>query len=129
GDGEAVVDPLAGVGYLARLVQPHQPGGEHLRVDPVVTAIALGQQGGDGVGDVPDAGLQGDAVVDEAGGEPGDRPLHVGGRGVGEVDRVAVAGDQDVDLVEVQAMRVVGLDPEGARELGVGLDDQQPVGI
>ena len=60
----------------------------------------------------------------------GDRALGVGRRRVGEHERLAVALDEHVDLVEVHAVRELGREARRcAASRGVGLDDEQPVGI
>ena len=59
----------------------------------------------------------------------GDRTVDLVGNGVGEVDRRGVGLDDDVDLIEVQAMWMLWHEPEGAREVRRVLDDQQPVRI
>ena len=95
------------VGDLARLVQAHQPGREHLRVHAVAAAVALGEQRGDRPGHGADAGLQRGAFGDERARALGDRAVGVAGRGVVERQRLGVALDQQVDLVDVQRVRVL----------------------
>jgi hypothetical protein len=59
----------------------------------------------------------------------GDRAVGLAGLGLGELQRLAVGLDQDVDLVDVEGVTVVREDPERPGELHRGLDDQQPLGI
>ena len=127
-DRDAVVLALA-VGDLPGLVQLHQAGGEHLRVDAVVAAVTLGEQSGDRGRDAADAGLEGGAVGDEPSGVLGDRPLRVPGRRVRQGERSLVALDQDVDLVDVERVRVVRLIARRPREELGDFDDQQAIGI
>ena len=58
GHRHAVEHALGVVGHLPGLMQPHQSGGEHLRVDAEAAERALGQLGGHDVGNGTDAGLQ-----------------------------------------------------------------------
>ena len=59
----------------------------------------------------------------------GDRAVDLAGLGVGERQGRAVALDEDVDLVDVQRVPVLGLEPEGPRELLRDLDDEQALGV
>ena len=104
------------VGDLAGLVELHQPGGEHLGVDAVVAAVALGEQPGDRRRDRADPGLQRVAVGDEGAGVLGDRALGVAGRRVGDRERRRVGLDEDVDLVDVERVAVARAAGRGARE-------------
>ena len=98
--------PLCRLRDLAGAVQVHQPGREHLGVDAVVAAVAVGEQADDGRRDAADAGLERGAVGDERADVLGDRAVGVGRLGVGEEERVAVGLDEHVDLVDVDAVRV-----------------------
>ena len=109
-------------------MQPHAAIGEHLAVQPVVAAVALGQQRGDLVGDRADARLQRRTGRDVVDGVPGDFLVDVGGLCVtsrqcqGRVCRA----HQHVDLVDVQRVAMLFAEPERPR-VGVGdLDDEQP---
>ena len=112
-------------------MQLHAAVGEHLAVQPVVTAVTLGQQRGDLVGDRADARLQRRTGRDVVDGVPGDLLVDVGGRCLasrqskGRVRRT----HQHVDLVDMQRVAVLFAQPERAR-VGVGhLDDEKPIRV
>ncbi len=127
-DGHAVEEPLL-VAHLARLVELHQAVGEHLRVDAVVAAVTLGEQAGDRRGDRADPRLKRRSVVEVGAGVLGDRALGLGWLGGGQRERLLVALDEQVDLVEMQSVAVVGQEPAGARVGLRDLDDQEAVGV
>ena len=129
GGGETVEGGTLPVCHLARLVEPHETGGEHLGVDAEVADAAGRDHLGDLAGDAADARLKGAAVVDEPHRVTGDRGLHLCRFGIGEVERLAVGPHEDVDLVERQAVRVVGFHPERAREVLAHLHDEEPVRV
>ena len=89
----------------------------------------VGEQAGDDRRDRADAGLERRPVGDVTPGLLGDGQVDVGAGGLGEVDGLRIGFHEDVDLVDVQPVRVVGLHPEGAGErLGV-LGDQDAVRV
>ena len=105
GDRVPVELPLAAVRHLARLVQLHQPGREHLGVHAEVAGVAVGQQLHDHRRDPADAGLQ--RRADRMNGRTCSA-IAVSTRwrlGVGEEERGAVGLDHEVDLVDVHAVR------------------------
>ena len=129
GDGVAVELSFVGVRDLAGLVQLHQPVGEHLGVHPVAATGPIGEQRGDEGWDGADAGLKRGAVGDVGAGELGDREVGVGTGRIRKVDRLGLAFEEDVDLVDVKAVGVLRGQAVGSG-VGVGvLDDQEAVGI
>ncbi len=111
-------------------MQVHAAVGEHLAVQPVVAAVALGQQRGDLVGDRADPRLQGRAGRHEVNGVPRDRLIDVGGRRFPswQRERCVSRAHQDVDLIDVQRMAILA-EAERSR-IGVrDLNDEQPIGI
>jgi cytosine/adenosine deaminase-related metal-dependent hydrolase len=98
--------PLAGVGDLARVVQPHTAVGEHLAVQAVFAAVALGQQRGDLVGNRPDSRLQRGAGRNDVDSVLRDGVVDVRGRRFPSRERQRRVGraNQDVDLIGVQRM-------------------------
>ena len=98
-------------------------------MDPVVAAVAIGEPADDRRGNRADPGLQGGAVGDEAAGLAGDRGVDLGRLGLGEGERLRLRGDQDVDLIDVDRVAVLGRQAQGAREVGRGLDHEQAGGI
>jgi hypothetical protein len=128
-DREPLVDALLEVRDLAGLVEPHQACREHLAVDAVVPAVALGEQAGDGTGDAADAGLERGAVGNVLADVPGDGDLDRRGLRIFQRGERTVAVDQHVDLVGPEIMAVLGRQPEGARRLGLDLGDEQAVRI
>src|ERR1019366_7106035 len=104
GDRHPVEQALGVVGDLAGLVQLHQAVGEHLAVDAVPAAGALGQFGGHHVGDGPDADLQGGAVGDVSAGLGGDGVVDLVGRSLGQGEGLCVVLDHHVDQVEGQGV-------------------------
>jgi hypothetical protein len=99
---------------LPGAVQVHQPGREHLAVDPVVAAFAFGEQRDDRRRDRADARLQRAAVVDERRGVPRDRAVDVGRRRVLQRERRPVTDHEHVDRVDVDPVRVLLVDAERA---------------
>ena len=91
---------------LPGLVEAHEAGREHLGVDAVATAVALGEERRDDRRHRADAGLQRGAVGHERAHVLGDRPVDVGGRRVGGLHGRLVALDEDVDLVERERVDV-----------------------
>ena len=108
-----VVLAFAGVGDLAGAMQLHAAVGEHLAVQPVVAAVAFGQQRGDLVGNRADPRLQGRAGRDEVDGVSRDRLVDIGGRRIasGQRERCVGRAHEDVDLVDVQRMAMLRPSP------------------
>ena len=98
-------------------------------MDPVVAAAPLGQQLDDRTGDPADPRLQGGPVGDEACDVIGDGAVHAADGAVGNLDWLRFGLDEHADLVAGECMRVPRRDPEGARQVGTRLDDQQSVGV
>ena len=113
------------VGDLARLVQLHEAGREHLRVDAVVAAVALGEQRGDRRRDRADAGLQRGAVGDERRARARrSRGRRRSGGGSASASGVAVALDQHVDLVDVERVAVLAAAARTCAGSRADLDDR-----
>ena len=116
------------VGDLSGEVQLHEAGGEHLRVHAEVVERACCQQLGHLAGNAADAGLQRASAVDVCDRKLGNRGLDRGGWRVGQVQRLAIALHQEVDLVDPQAVLVLA-GTERAWEVRADLHDEQSIGV
>ena len=128
--GEPVVLALAQVRDLARPVELHETGREHLRVDAVVAAVALARatrRSSTGSRRCPSASVQPSWTKVAACAAIACSTADAGGSI--ERERRPVALDDHVDRVHVHAVRVLGRESERAREVRVRLDDEQPVRI
>ena len=90
---------------------------------------ALGEQLGDLAGNPADAGLQGATAVDELQGILGDRHLDLVGGRVGQVQWLQIGLQQEVDLIDMEAVLVLRRQTEGVGEVGADLDDHEAVGV
>ena len=121
----AVEHALGAVGDLARLVQPHQAGGEHLRMDAEATEPAGGQLAGHHVGDRPDPGLQCRPLGDVAQCVCRDRGVHVVWRGLGQRKGDGVRLDEHVHQLERNGVVVLRGQAGRARQVRVHLHDEE----
>ena len=110
-------------------MERHQAVREHLRVDAEVALLAVGEPGGNRGGDGSDAGLEGRPVGHERGRVLGDLEVGLRRLDVGQGERRALALDQDVDLVDLQGVQVLGRHAEGARVVGRGLHHEQTLRV
>ena len=98
-------------------------------MDAEITDVARGDHARDLAGDATDARLQRAPVVDELHRVLRDLPFCFRRLRVREIQRCTVGVHEDVDLVQRETVRVVGLGSERAGEMFADLHDQQPVGI
>ena len=127
-DREPVELPFA-VRHLAGLVELHQARREELAVDAVVAPGTRGERFGDDRRDRPDPRLQRAALADVTQRVLCHPPLRLGRGDLPILDRIPGRFDEHVDLVDVDAVRMLGREPHGPRQERVREHDQQPFGI
>ena len=128
-DRDPVVAPLVGVRHLARLVQRHQAVREHLGMHAVVAARGARQLARDRRRDRADAGLQGGPVGHERRSVARDLKVRFARLSLGERQGRRVGLDEDVDLLDLQRVPVLGLEPEGPGEVLRDLHDEQALRV
>jgi hypothetical protein len=104
-------------------IQVDDPVGEHLSVDPEVANTAFEKQWAHCVRHGADPDLQAGAVLNLCCDEPGDGPIGIGGRQVGQLrQRVASTIDDVVDLAHMQP--VFDAVDVGQRRMDLDNDDR-----
>jgi hypothetical protein len=110
-------------------MQAHEAGGEHLRVHAIVAPGAVSQRRGHHVRYGANARLQSAAIVHETQSVAGDRPVQVGRFRIGQRIGLTVGLHQDVDEIHRQRVVVIGREAPSPGQVGIDLDQKDPVGV
>ena len=129
GDGHSLEDPLAGIADLSRQVQLHQAGREHFRMDAEPTQWSRRQRRGDHVRYGADPCLERRSIDHEAQGMARNLVVPFVGRRILEGEWLAIGLDEHVDQFDGDGVVEFGQTTPGARQVGIGLNDQESIGV